>query len=77
MVLVLMVERDCNNCSHHIQATPINLFCKDCLVDPELSGWEPDDEVIDERDEQLMHADYVASIYKRHDKETMEEAYGD
>ena len=72
-----MVERDCNTCRHHQQGKVWGA-CDMCLMHPlTLPRWEPDDEVIDERDEQLMHADYVASIYKRHDKETMEEAYGD
>ena len=61
-----MVERDCSNCSHHIQATPINLFCMDCLMDPELPGWEPDATSVDS---------YQVAIIKRHGGETMEEGY--
>jgi len=60
-----MPDKDCSNCRFHRQATPINLFCMDCLMDPELPGWEPDVN------------SYVAAIHKRHDNETMEEAYGD
>ena len=58
-----MPDKDCSNCRFHIQANPIGPFCFNCLMDPELPGWEPDVE------------SYVAAIHERHAGETMEEAY--